>query len=216
MSSSVIPACLNSRKRVAGTQWLRVAASLFGRHAVSRGLREEPDRSTDPLLACGVLNSVGTESSDHCRSRCASSSALPRIDRYATRWVPASAGMTEDAVVFDAVVLAEGIAEPNGLPSVVRVISLFLLSPHQSHPKHGEPAEGAPKFAFPDRSRRGDPVKKTKQARPALPQGNAFTARDTRSRPCHVPSRSLACVRYRPSFGKRAFRVVKLRIRRQA
>ena len=30
---------------------------------VKRGFRKEPDRSTDPLHACGVLNSVGTESS---------------------------------------------------------------------------------------------------------------------------------------------------------
>ena len=78
----------------AGIQRLRVAPSLFGSHAVTRGLRKKPDRSTDPLLACGVLNSVGTNPAYLGRSRCASSSALPRTDRYATRWVPASAGMT--------------------------------------------------------------------------------------------------------------------------
>ncbi len=59
-ANSVILACLHSRKRVAGTERLRVAASLFGSHAVRRCLRKQPDRSTDLLLACGVLNSVGT------------------------------------------------------------------------------------------------------------------------------------------------------------
>ena len=59
----VIPAGLHSRKRVAGTQRKQLAPGLFGSHAVTRGLRKQPDRSTDPLLACGVLNSVGTESS---------------------------------------------------------------------------------------------------------------------------------------------------------
>ena len=57
-SLTVIPACLHSRKRVAGTQRLRVAASLSGSPAVTRGSRKQPDRSADPLLACGVLNSV--------------------------------------------------------------------------------------------------------------------------------------------------------------
>ena len=59
----VIPAGLHSRKRVAGTQRKQLAPGLFGSHAVTRDLRKEPDRSTDPLLACGVLNPVGTESS---------------------------------------------------------------------------------------------------------------------------------------------------------
>ena len=82
---------------------MRVAPSLFGSHAVSRGLREEPNRSTDPLLACGVLNSVGIESSRSLRFAIAPHHlrAHPWTDRYATRWVPATrfrecrhAGMT--------------------------------------------------------------------------------------------------------------------------
>ncbi len=51
-----------------GCEWHR---ALFESHAVTRGLRKQPDRSTDPLLACGVLN--------------------------ATRWVPAFARMTVGA-----------------------------------------------------------------------------------------------------------------------
>ena len=77
-------------------------------------------------------------------------------------------------------------------------VSLSLPRSIPPYPKHGEPAEVVRKLALLDRSRRGDPVKKTKQAPPAMPQSNLFTISDTLStapspiRAAHVSKRVCA------------------------
>ena len=83
----------------AGIQRLRVAPSLFGGPAVTRGLREEPDRSTD-LLLCVRGSELGWDRIQPIpavRNAPYHLRAHPPTDRYATRWVPAFARMTEFA-----------------------------------------------------------------------------------------------------------------------
>ena len=73
--------------------------------------------------------------------------------------------------------------------------------PLPAHIQLGASAEVAPKCALSDRPRRGDPVKKIKRARPAMPSSTVFTASVTH------PSALQNFVRTRHAEGPRPRRV---------